>query len=169
MSCAASPFGVLAPPTGGASRAHVATCAILRHISRDRVDHGHTVTPRTRRAIARGRPVVMRFALTPIAPREEPMHEKAFIDASLRARSRAPSRTGPSIELWRLRGQKDVLRGLVIETSFGYGLGLELDTELIMLFLQPNLDTLVAKADRIETALKAQGWRLITGGGSVPR
>ena len=33
----------------------------------------------------------------------------------------------PPIELWRLRGATDDLRGLAFETSFGYALGLELD------------------------------------------
>jgi hypothetical protein len=87
------------------------------------------------------------------------MHEKAFIDASHRAPTTPPPRTGQFIELWRLRGEHYVLRALVIETSFGYGLGLELDTELIMLCLLPSLDTLVAKAERIETVLRAKGWR----------
>ena len=63
------------------------------------------------------------------------------------------------IELWRLRGATDYLRGLAIETSFGYALGLELDAELILLHLQPNLETLVAFSDRIESALLHQGWR----------
>ena len=62
-------------------------------------------------------------------------------------------------ELWRLRGATDDLRGLAIETSFGYALGLELDTELVLLHLQPNLDSLVSYADRLETALRAQGWQ----------
>jgi hypothetical protein len=67
----------------------------------------------------------------------------------------------PPIELWRLRGATDELRGLAFETSFGYALGLELDAELVLLHLQPTLDTLVAYADRIQAALQAQGWVLI--------
>jgi hypothetical protein len=99
------------------------------------------------------------------------MHDKALADAWRRAPSATPPRLGRSIELWRLRGQHDVLRGLTIETSFGYGLGLELDTELIMLFLQPSLDTLVAKAERIEAVLRAKDWHVIAPGRerSVPR
>jgi hypothetical protein len=75
------------------------------------------------------------------------------------------------MELWRLRGATDDLRGLAIETSYGYALGLELDTELVLLHLQPSLDSLVATAERIETALIAQGWQLIPahGGRSDPR
>jgi len=66
------------------------------------------------------------------------------------------------LELWRIRGATDDLRGLAIETSFGYALGLELDQELVLLHLQPSLDVLVAYyADRIESALLAQGWRRI--------
>jgi hypothetical protein len=65
------------------------------------------------------------------------------------------------IELWRLHGARDDLRGLAFETSFGYALGLELDTELVLLHLQPNLESLVAYADRIQAALQAHGWALV--------
>ena len=43
------------------------------------------------------------------------------------------------IVLWSVRGATDALRGLAIETSFGYALGLELDSELVLLHLQPSL------------------------------
>jgi hypothetical protein len=66
--------------------------------------------------------------------------------------------TSPSLELWRVRGASDELRGLAIDTSFGYALGLELDSELVLLLLQPSLEVLVAYAERIEAALLAQGW-----------
>ena len=69
------------------------------------------------------------------------------------------------MELWRLRGATDDLRGLAIETSYGYALGLELDTELLLKLLPPSLETLVAMAERIEIALIAQGWRVITAPG----
>ena len=65
------------------------------------------------------------------------------------------------IELWRLRGATDDLCGLAFETSFGYALGLELDEELVLLHLQPNLESLVAYADRIQAALQAHGWALV--------
>ncbi len=81
--------------------------------------------------------------------------------ASGRTRRDCRHRESPPIELWRLRGAKDELRGLAFETSFGYALGLELDAELVLLHLQPTLDTLVAYADRIQIALQAQGWALI--------
>ncbi len=74
--------------------------------------------------------------------------------------SRAPTALRP-LELWRIRGMTDDLRGLAIATSFGYALGLELDSELVLLHLQPSLEVLVAYADRIESALLAQGWRRI--------
>ncbi|MEO8481551.1 MAG: hypothetical protein ABI634_05025 [Acidobacteriota bacterium] len=70
----------------------------------------------------------------------------------------APTARGP-LELWRVRGATDDLRGLAIDTSFGYALGLELDEELVLLHLQPSLEVLVAYADRIEAALLAQGWQ----------
>jgi hypothetical protein len=74
----------------------------------------------------------------------------------------APPRRQPRpIELWRLHGASDDLRGLAIETSFGYALGLELDGELVLLHLQPSLESLVAYADRIHTALQTQGWTLV--------
>ena len=47
-----------------------------------------------------------------------------------------------------------VLRGLAVETSFGHALGLELDTELVLLHLQPSLDALLAYAARLEAALR---------------
>jgi hypothetical protein len=72
--------------------------------------------------------------------------------------SRAPTAPRP-LELWRLRGATDDLRGVAIETSFGYALGLELDQELVLLHLQPSLEVLVAYADRLEAALLAQGWQ----------
>ena len=65
-----------------------------------------------------------------------------------------------AIELWRLRGEAVDLRGLAIETSFGYAFGLELDTELILLHLQRTVESMVDYADRMESALRAQGWRL---------
>jgi len=74
--------------------------------------------------------------------------------------SRPPTASSP-LELWRIRGTTDDLRGLAIATSFGYALGLELDAELVLLHLQPSLEVLVAYADRIESALLAQGWRRI--------
>ena len=76
--------------------------------------------------------------------------------------SRTCTRPAPAHELWRLRGATDDLRGLAIETSFGYALGLELDRELVLLHLQPSLDTLVTAADRLELALLAQGWQRVT-------
>ena len=81
--------------------------------------------------------------------------------ASGRTRRDHRHRESPPIELWRLRGATDELRGLAFETSFGYALGLELDAELVLLHLQPTLDTLVAYADRIQAALQAHGWSLV--------
>jgi hypothetical protein len=84
--------------------------------------------------------------------------------------SRSPEHPSPTpcgrrsrrpIELWRLRGATDDLRGLAFETSFGYALGLELDAELVLLHLQPDLERLVAYSDRIHAALCAQGWQTI--------
>ena len=67
----------------------------------------------------------------------------------------------PAIELWRLHGATDDLRGLAFETSFGYALGLELDAELVLLHLQPTLESVIAYAERIQAALQAQGWALV--------
>lgn len=65
------------------------------------------------------------------------------------------------IVLWRLRGACDDLRGLAIETSFGFALGLELNTELVLLHLQPNIGSLLAYAERMQSALLNQGWQVI--------
>ncbi|MGE3512876.1 MAG: hypothetical protein AB7N65_28780 [Vicinamibacterales bacterium] len=78
-----------------------------------------------------------------------------------RTASTARRRASRPIVLWRLRGATDDLRGLAVETSFGYALGLELDAELVLLHLQPSLECLVAYAERIESALVAQGWQVI--------
>ncbi len=63
-----------------------------------------------------------------------------------------------------MRGATDEIRGLAFETSFGHAFGLELDHELVLLHLQPSADVLVAYADRIESALLAQGWQPIDAG-----
>jgi hypothetical protein len=78
-----------------------------------------------------------------------------------RSSGRSPTARARPLELWRLHGATDDLRGLAIETSFGYALGLELDTELVLLHLLPTLEDLVAYADRIEAALVDQGWHVI--------
>jgi hypothetical protein len=105
--------------------------------------------------------VVTLLAVKPIAPRGGRMNETASADRSRPSPSTDPRPTPHAIELWRLRGATDDLRGLAIETSYGYALGLELDTELVLLHLQPSLDALAEKAERIEAALMAQGWRVI--------
>ena len=81
-------------------------------------------------------------------------------DISTRPEGTAHASAEP-IVLWSVRGATDDLRGLAIETSFGYALGLELASELVLLHLQPSLEVLVEYADRIEAALLAQGWRRI--------
>jgi hypothetical protein len=78
-----------------------------------------------------------------------------------RARRNRSGHEPNPIELWRLRGATDDLRGLAFETSFGYALGLELDAELVLLHLQPSLESLVAYADRIQAALQAHGWSVV--------
>jgi hypothetical protein len=65
------------------------------------------------------------------------------------------------IELWRMAGATDELRGLAFETSYGYAFGLELDAELVLLHLERNIESMVAYAARIERALVAQGWKVI--------
>ncbi len=87
------------------------------------------------------------------------------------SRDRSPRPSSPfyalafmPLELWRMRGATDELRGLAIETSFGHAFGLELDHELVLLHLQPSVDVLVAYADRLEAALLAQGWQPVDPG-----
>jgi hypothetical protein len=90
------------------------------------------------------------------------MRETASADRSRPSSVPDRRRVPQPIELWRIRGATDDLRGLAIETSFGYALGLELDGELVVLYLQPSLQYLVAYAERIEAALIAQGWQPVT-------
>jgi hypothetical protein len=89
--------------------------------------------------------------------REAPSADRQPAQIRMKRRGHEPT----PIELWRLRGATDDLRGLAFETSFGYALGLELDSELVLLHLQPNLESLVAYADRIQAALQAHGWALV--------
>src|SRR5436305_14677847 len=91
------------------------------------------------------------------------MREQASLDRSNGQRSSSTDSRPepPPIELWRLRGATDDLRGLAIETSFGYALGLELAAELVLLHLQPSLQSLVAYSDRLESALIKQGWQAV--------
>jgi hypothetical protein len=89
--------------------------------------------------------------------RERPANRSHPRMPSSSVRARAPRST----VLWRLHGATDDLRGLAIETSFGYALGLELDSELVLLHLQRNFDSLVAYAARLESALIKQGWKTV--------
>jgi hypothetical protein len=97
------------------------------------------------------------------------MRDMPSADPSAGNRMRHDRRTPPPIELWCLRGATDDLRGLVFETSFGYALGLELDDELVLLHLQPNLERLVEYSDRIHSALCGQGWLSIEEPCTRPR
>jgi hypothetical protein len=63
------------------------------------------------------------------------------------------------LELWRFHGAKSDVRGLVIKTSFGYGLRIELGGELLLQFLLPSLEQLIEEADRFEAGLRHIGWR----------
>src|SRR5580765_1066542 len=89
------------------------------------------------------------------------MLETSFADRSPRPAYPYYALAFTPLELWRMRGTTDEIRGLAIETSFGHAFGLELDHELVLLHLQPSLEVLVAYADRIETALLAQGWQRV--------
>jgi hypothetical protein len=60
-----------------------------------------------------------------------------------------------------MRGATDDLRALLFETSFGVAFGLELADELVLLQLQPNLESLATCAERIGSTLIDQGWQVI--------
>lgn len=90
--------------------------------------------------------------------RDRPQRDRC---SARRTTSTERRRAARPLVLWRLRGATDDLRGLAVETSFGYALGLELDAELVLLHLQPSLECLMAYAERIESALVAQGWQVI--------
>ena len=66
--------------------------------------------------------------------------------------------TPPPIERWRLHGVIHDVRGLAIDTSFGYAVGLELATEVVLTLLQPTIEDLVAATNRLEAACLAHGW-----------
>ena len=91
------------------------------------------------------------------------MRETAAADRSGRRRPSVTNRphAGHSIVLWRFRGKRDELRGLAIETSFGYAFGLELAGELVLFHLHRSLESMVEHADLAEAALIAQGWQAI--------
>jgi hypothetical protein len=74
---------------------------------------------------------------------------------------RRGARSPRPFELFRLRGATDVVRGLAIETSYGFAFGLELDRELVLLLLQRDIESMVTYADRLEVALIAQGWTVV--------
>jgi hypothetical protein len=65
-----------------------------------------------------------------------------------------------TVELWRLHGATELLRALAIETSYGDALALELDSEVVLLHLQPDEDSLIANADHYRAILIAQGWQV---------
>jgi hypothetical protein len=69
-----------------------------------------------------------------------------------------PSTSPQGIPLWQLRGALEELACIARPTSWGYALGLELGGDLILLELQPNVETLVENAARLEAWLITQGW-----------
>jgi hypothetical protein len=130
-----------------------------------RVDHARDAVTRRRAPFVSRHDVVTRFATEAIARSARHMNDRASAHASPHDATWERPHRPPPIELWRLRGETDDLRVLAIETSYGYAIGIELDTELLMMHLQPSLEKLVALAARIETALIAMGWHVITAPG----
>ena len=65
-----------------------------------------------------------------------------------------------STEAEASRGPRTV-RGLAVETCFGYAFALEVDGERIEQRLDAGVDALLARADRVEASLLAQGCRPI--------
>jgi hypothetical protein len=51
---------------------------------------------------------------------------------------------------------------VAVETSYGYALSLELGGEPILLELQRSLETLAAKAGRLERWLLTRGWEIVS-------
>jgi hypothetical protein len=64
--------------------------------------------------------------------------------------------------LWRLHGATNDLACVAVETSYGYALSLELGGEPILLELQRSLETLAAKAGRLERWLLTHGWEIVS-------
>jgi hypothetical protein len=149
---------------------HARTALTLIHHDFPREHASHALvreSPRApiflpRHAVARCLFNVSRILLWSVARREEDtMPDTHGDDRDARPHGPMARRTPRPIVLWRLRGATDDLRGLAIETSFGYALGLELDTELVLLHLQPSLECLIAQADRLVAALVGQGWKIV--------
>lgn len=97
------------------------------------------------------------------------------------SRDRAPDhrrrRSLPPIELWRMRDPSTeaeasrgprTVRGLAVETCFGYAFALEADGERIEQRLDAGVDALLARADRVEASLLAQGYRPVAARRSRP-
>jgi hypothetical protein len=96
-----------------------------------------------------------------------PSGECADADASEIASNRVPSSADVRIPvkphrvlLWRLHGATNDLACAAVETSYGHALCLELGGEPILLELQRGLETLTAKADRLEATLLPRGWEI---------
>jgi len=67
--------------------------------------------------------------------------------------------TEDRLVLWRLRRAPDDFVCTTVLTSYGYALALELSGELIRFELEPNLEHLAQKAERLEAWLVTHGWR----------
>ena|SRR5207302_5537328 len=66
------------------------------------------------------------------------------------------------LPLWTLRRFADVLCCTAVTTSFGFGIALELSSELILFELESDIEELVDKASRLEASLLQRGWRAAT-------
>jgi hypothetical protein len=71
---------------------------------------------------------------------------------------RTPSITPHLIELWCVEKDADQVRGLAMETPFGYALGIDF---AVRLTFHPDLEGLITAAGRLEAAFLAQGWRAV--------
>jgi hypothetical protein len=71
---------------------------------------------------------------------------------------RTPSSTPHLIELWCVEKDTDQVRGVAIETNFGYALGIDF---AVMLTFHPDRERLITAADRLEAPFLANGWKAI--------
>lgn len=103
------------------------------------------------------------------SPRDDAFRQRPRVFPARTIRRRLVDPAGTRVVLWRLRGAIEELVCLAVTTSFGYALGLELGSELVLLELQPTLELLVERSVRLERWLLTRGWIALDDEITAPR
>jgi len=82
----------------------------------------------------------------------------AFTASRSRARRDRDADNSEPLPLWELRRGDHELLCATVFTRFGCALALALSGELIAFELEPTVERLVDRAERLETGLLAHGW-----------